>query len=108
LPWTNPEVCNPSKKAFSRERRNPMIEKERMIEDFFNSISFRERIIIGMYDEGRLYFSIDFSEELANGLMTSAFLDDKIYHGLKELISNLESILDGVERYKPTKAEEIH
>jgi hypothetical protein len=85
-----------------------MIEKEKMIEDFFNSISFRERIIIGMYDEGRLYFNIDFSEQLANGLMTSALMDDNIHQGLKELISNLESILDGVERYKPSKGEEIH
>ncbi len=85
-----------------------MTEKEKIIEDFFNSISFRERIIIGIYDEGRLYFNIDFSEELANGLMTSAFMDDKIHQGLKELISNLESILDGVERYKPSEGEEIH
>ena len=64
-----------------------MTEKHRMIEDFFNRIGFRERIVIGIYDEGRIYFDIDFSEKLANGLMTSAFMNDKIHGGIKELIA---------------------
>jgi len=85
-----------------------MIEKQKMIEDFFNGIGFRERIIIGMYDEKRLYFHINFSEELADGLMTLAFMDKKIHAGIKELIANLEAILEGVDKYKPGEGEEIH
>lgn len=79
-----------------------------MIEDFFSEIGFRERIVIGMYDEGRVYFHIDFSEELADGLMTSAFMDKNIHEGIRELISNLEAILEGVGRYKPSEGEEVH
>jgi len=85
-----------------------MIEKQRIIEDFFNRIGFRERIIIGMYDEKRIYFHINFSDELANGLMTLAFMDEKIHMGIKELIANLEAILEGVGKYKPGEGEEIH
>ena len=85
-----------------------MVKKQKIIEDFFSRIGFGERIVIGMYDEGRVYFHIDFSDELANGLMTSAFMDDKIHRGIKELIANLEAILEGVGKYKPGKGEEIH
>ena len=85
-----------------------MAEKQHIIEDFFNQIGFKERIVIGMYDEERIYFHVDFSEELANGLMTLAFMDKSIHHGIKELISNLEVILEGVGRYRPKEGEEIH
>jgi hypothetical protein len=85
-----------------------MIEKQQMIEGLFDSIGFTERIVIGMYDEGRVYFDIDFSEELADGLMTLAFMDDKVREGIKELITNLEAILEGVSNYKPGNGEEFH
>jgi hypothetical protein len=85
-----------------------MIEKQQMIEGLFDSIGFKERIVIGMYDEDRIYFDIDFSEELADGLMTLAFMDDKVREGIKELIVNLEAILEGVSDYKPGKGEELH
>ena len=85
-----------------------MTEKQNIIEDFFNQIGFRERIVIGMYDEKRIYFHVDFSEELANGLMTLAFMDKSIHNGIKELMSNLEAILEGVGRYRPIEGEEIH
>jgi len=85
-----------------------MIEKQQMIEGLFDSIGFKERIVIGMYDEDRIYFDIDFSEELADGLMTLAFMDDKVREGIKELIVNLEAILEGVSNYKPSKGEELH
>jgi hypothetical protein len=85
-----------------------MIEKQQMIEGLFDSIGFKERIVIGMYDEDRIYFDIDFSEELADGLMTLAFMDDKVREGIKELIVNLEAILEGVSDYKPSKGEELH
>jgi len=85
-----------------------MTEKQQMFEGLFDSIGFKERIVIGMYDENRVYFDIDFSEELADGLMTLAFMDDKVHEGIKELIANLESILEGVENYKPGKGEELH
>jgi hypothetical protein len=85
-----------------------MIEKQQMIEGLFDSIGFKERIVIGMYDEDRIYFDIDFSEELADGLMTLAFMDDKVREGIKELIVNLEAILEGVSNYKPGKREELH
>jgi hypothetical protein len=85
-----------------------MIEKQQMIAGLFDSIGFKERIIIGMYDEDRVYFDIDFSEELADGLMTLAFMDDKVREGIKELIANLEAILEGVSNYMPGKGEELH
>ncbi len=85
-----------------------MIEKQQMIEGLFDSIGFKERIVIGMYDEDKIYFDIDFSEELADGLMTLAFMDDKVREGIKELIVNLEAILEGVSNYKPGKGEELH
>lgn len=85
-----------------------MIEKQQMIEGLFDGIGFKERIVIGMYDEDRIYFDIDFSEELADGLMTLAFMDDKVREGIKELIVNLEAILEGVSNYKPGKGEELH
>jgi len=85
-----------------------MIEKQQMIEGLFDSIGFKERIVIGMYDEDRIYFDIDFSEELADGLMTLAFMDNKVREGIKELIVNLEAILEGVSNYKPGKGEELH
>ena len=85
-----------------------MIEKQQMIEGLFDSIGFKERIVIGIYDEDRIYFDIDFSEELADGLMTLAFMDDKVREGIKELIVNLEAILEGVSNYKPGKGEELH
>jgi hypothetical protein len=85
-----------------------MIEKQQMIEGLFDSIGFKERIVIGMYDEDRIYFDIDFSEELADGLMTLAFMDDKVREGIKELIVNLEAIMEGVSNYKPGKGEELH
>lgn len=85
-----------------------MIEKQQMIEGLFDSIGFKERIVIGMYDEDRIYFDIDFSEELADGLMTLAFMDDKVREGIKELIVNLEAILEGVSNYKPGKGEDLH
>jgi len=85
-----------------------MTEKQRMVEEFLDNAGFRERIIIGMYDEGRIYFHIDFSDELANGLMTSAFLDKSIYNGIEELAANLEAILEGIGKYQPEDGEEIH
>ena len=85
-----------------------MTEKQKIIEDFFNQIGFRERIVIGVYDDKRVYFHVDFSEELANGLMASAFIDSNIHQGIKELITNLEAILEGVGRFKPGEGEEIH
>ena len=85
-----------------------MIEKQQMIEGLFDSMGFKERIVIGMYDEDRIYFDIDFSEELADGLMTLAFMDNKVREGIKELIVNLEAILEGVSNYKPGKGEELH
>ncbi|HJX33920.1 MAG TPA: hypothetical protein VJ373_01975 [Desulfatiglandales bacterium] len=85
-----------------------MIEKQQMIEGLFDSIGFKERIVIGMYDGDRVYFDIDFSDELADGLMTLAFMDDKVREGIKELIINLEAILEGVENYKPGKGEDLH
>jgi len=85
-----------------------MTEKQDMIKEFFDKVGFRERIIIGMYDETRVYFHIDFSDELANGLVSVALLDENVYYGIEELISNLEAILEGVRGYKPTKNEELH
>ena len=85
-----------------------MSEKQNMIEDFLNQIGFRERIVIGMYDNERVYFHVDFSQELANGLMTVAFMDKSIHHGIKELVANLETILKEVGRYRPTEADKIH
>ena len=85
-----------------------MTEKQDMIKEFFDKVGFKERIIIGMYDETRVYFHIDFSDELANGLVSVALLDENVYYGLEELISNLEAILEGVRGYKPAKNEEIH
>ena len=85
-----------------------MPKKQKIIEDFFNQIGFREKIVIGIYEEGRIYFQIDFSDDLANGLMTSAFLDDKIHEGIKGLISNFEAILEGVGRYRPGEDEKTH
>jgi len=85
-----------------------MTEKQDKIKEFFDKVGFRERIIIGMYDETRVYFHIDFSDELANGLVSVALLDENVYYGIEELISNLEAILDGVRGYKPTKNEELH
>ena len=85
-----------------------MTEKQDMIKEFFDKVGFKERIIIGMYDETRVYFHIDFSDELANGLVSVALLDENVYYGLEELISNLEAILEGVRGYKPTKNEDLH
>ncbi len=85
-----------------------MTEKQDMIKEFFDKVGFRERIIIGMYDETRVYFHIDFSDELANGLISVALLDENVYYSIEELISNLEAILEGVRGYKPTKNEELH
>ena len=85
-----------------------MTEKQDKIKEFFDKVGFRERIIIGMYDETRVYFHIDFSDELANGLVSVALLDENVYYGIEELISNLEAILEGVRGYKPTKNEELH
>lgn len=85
-----------------------MTEKQDMIKEFFDKVGFKERIIIGMYDETRVYFHIDFSDELANGLVSVALLDENVYYGIEELISNLEAILEGVRGYKPTKNEDLH
>ena len=85
-----------------------MTEKQDMIKEFFDKVGFKERIIIGMYDETRVYFHIDFSDELANGLISVALLDENVYYSIEELISNLEAILEGVRGYKPTKNEELH
>jgi len=85
-----------------------MTEKQDKIKEFFDKVGFSERIIIGMYDETRVYFHIDFSDELANGLVSVALLDENVYYGIEELISNLEAILEGVRGYKPTKNEELH
>ena len=85
-----------------------MTEKQDKIKEFFDKVGFRERIIIGMYDETRVYFHIDFSDELANGLVSVALLDENVYYGIEELISNLEAILEGVRGYKPTKNEALH
>ena len=85
-----------------------MTEKQNIIEDFFNQMGFKDRIVIGMYDKERIYFHVDFSEELANGLMTSAFIDKSIHQGIKDLISNLEAILEGVGRYQPGDGDKTH
>jgi hypothetical protein len=85
-----------------------MSEKQKIIEEFLDGAGFRERIIIGMYDEGRIYFHIDFSDELANGLMSSAFIDESIYNGIRELAANLESILEGIEQYRPEDDKQVH
>jgi len=90
------------------KKANIMTEKQDMIKEFFDKVGFRERIVIGMYDEARVYFHIDFSDELANGLVSVALLDENVYYGIEELISNLEAILEGVRGYKPAKNEEIH
>ena len=85
-----------------------VIKKQNIIEDLLNEIGFRERIVIGLYDEGRLHFHVDFSEDLANGLMTAAFMDKRINKGIRELISNLENIIEEVGEYKPNEGEGIH
>ena len=85
-----------------------MTEKQDMIREFFDKVGFRERIVIGMYDEARVYFHIDFSDELANGLVSVALLDENVYYGIEELISNLEAILEGVRGFKPANNEEVH
>ena len=85
-----------------------MTEKQNMIENFFDQIGFSERIVIGMYDKERIYFHVDFSDDLAHGLMTLAFMDKSIHQGIKQLVSNLEAILEGVGKYRPGEGEEIH
>ena len=69
---------------------------------------FRERIVIGMYGKGRIYCQIDFSDELANGLISMALVNEDVHQGLIGLASNLEAILEGVRSFKPGENDAIH
>ena len=84
-----------------------MTEKQKIIEEFFENAGFRDRIIIGLYEGKRIYFHVDFTEELANGLITMALMDEGIHQGLKQLKHNLERIIDSVEDIRPTESS-IH
>jgi hypothetical protein len=82
-------------------KKNQMSEKQKITEEFLDRSGFRERIIIGIHDEGRLYFHVDLSNELANGLMSSALIDQSVYDGIRDLATTLETILEGIEQYLP-------
>jgi hypothetical protein len=87
---------------------NQRSEKQKMIEEFLNNAGFRDRIIIGIYERDRIYFHIDLSDELANGLMTSAMIDESVYDGIRDLAATLETILERIEQYQPEDDKQIH
>jgi hypothetical protein len=87
---------------------NQMSEKQQLIEEFLDSAGFRERILIGIHDEGRIYFHIDLSNELANGLMSSALIDGSIHDGIRDLATTLEAILEDIEHYQPEDDKKLH
>ena len=78
-----------------------MTKKQSLIEEFFENAGFRDRIIIGLYEGKRIYFHVDFTEELASGLISMALMDENIHQGLKQLKYNLERIINAVEEIKP-------
>ena len=84
-----------------------MKKKQSIIEEFFANAGFSDRIIIGLYGEKRIYFHVDFSDELANGLISMALMDANIHQGLKQLKYNLEKIIDSVEELTPDESS-IH
>jgi len=85
-----------------------MTEKQKIVEGFFDDEGFTERIIIGLYNGQRIYFHVDFSDELANGLISMALADDNVHQGIKLLIHNLKAVIDGVGEIKPETDEVIH
>ena len=85
-----------------------MTEKQKMIEEFFDNAGFTERILIGLHEGKRIYFHADFTEALANGLVTMALMDDNIHQGLKRLKHTLEAILDGVDGMTPDNKDSVH
>ena len=84
-----------------------MTENKIMIEDFFDNAGFQDRVIIGIYDENRIYFHVKFTDELANGMISMSLIDDGIYEGLKQLKHNLEQIIDRVDNLRPSESS-IH
>lgn len=85
-----------------------MTEKQRLVQEFMDNEGFSDRIVIGMYDGKRICFYIDFSDELANGLITMAMVDDNVHLGLKQLHHNIGAILEKVGDMKPETNEAIH
>ena len=81
-----------------------MAKQQSIIEEFFDNAGFRDRIIIGLYERKRIYFHVDFTEELADGLISMALMDDKVHEGLQQLTHNLQRITEKVEELTPDKS----